>query len=95
MAPIAIKPFLCGKITSKIVVFTESTFILPFKLDLRLACHFDVIKRENNDSKVIKTLIWPNGANLILIFARFPSSSNLSPETTKINMPEQQSRKKC
>ena len=30
MAPIAIKPILCGKITSKIVIFTESTVILPF-----------------------------------------------------------------
>ena len=34
MAPIAIKPILCGKITSKIVIFTKSTFILSFKLEL-------------------------------------------------------------
>ena len=33
-------PYLCGKITSKTVIYTESTFILPFKLELRLACHF-------------------------------------------------------
>ena len=42
--PIAMKPILCGKITSKIVIFTESTYILPFKLELRLACHFKALK---------------------------------------------------
>ena len=44
MAPIAIKPILCGKITSKIVIFTESTVILPFKLESRLVCHFKALK---------------------------------------------------
>jgi hypothetical protein len=44
MTPIVSKPFLCGEITSKIVYFTDSTFIWLFKLKLRLVCFFKALK---------------------------------------------------
>ena len=70
---------LCNFKNLNCVFFSESAYIWLFKLDLKLACHYEVLKTKKkkawNCSNCSKSQTEPNGANMSLIFAIFPSCS--------------------